>query len=415
MAKDLAVFLSGRRVGTVSQGNGASFVYDPDYLASPGATPLSLSIPLSERSYGNRVTTSWMAGLLPGDRNVLHRIAERGGVNPRNPVALLSVVGLDCPGAVQTCWAGETERIEAQQVTLEPVDDGWIAERLARFARDEASWQIADERWSIGGGQSKFTLTRTDSGWADPRGSAASTHIVKPGVAGVMHQALNEHLCLRILATAGIRVAASQYLEFEGRGAIVERRFDRLGLGSDVRRLHAEDCCQATGRIHPYERDGGPHAGDVIRLLMGHASEQSRDAFVDSLIATYLLGAPDGHARNFSLLLSGAAVELAPLYDVASSLPYDVAGAGVMHQRRTAMAIGGERQFGQVRQKQWRRFFEANSLDAERWLARVQELADTMPAAVEEVMGQHEAVPGARELLTRMLPAVERMGSLATS
>lgn len=415
MSRDLAVYLSGRRIGTISQTSSVAFAYDEEYLLRSDATPLSLSMPLSGLVHGNRVVTSWMVGLLPGDSAVRHRIAERGKVNPRNPVALLSVVGLDCPGAVQTCWADETWRVDSRQSDLEPVDDAWIAGRLARFARDEASWQIADERWSVGGGQSKFTLTRTEAGWADPRGSAASTHIVKPGVPGVMHQALNEHLSLRILAAVGIPVATSQYLEFEGRGAIVERRFDRLGLGDEVRRLHAEDLCQAMGSLHPYERDGGPHAGDIISLLQARAGAKSRDQFVDALIATYLLGAPDGHARNYSVLMSSGAVELAPLYDVASSLPYDVDGAGVMHQRKTAMSIGGERQFGQVRRKHWRRFFEANSLGVDRCLHRVDGLARRLPEALVQVMDDHDDVPGARDLLSRMLPAVERMCEQATT
>ncbi|MEL4359224.1 MULTISPECIES: HipA domain-containing protein [unclassified Luteococcus] len=415
MAKDLAIFLGEQRAGTIHQGPGLEFRYADEYLASEEATPLSLSMPLSERPYTNRIVTSWLVGLLPADRTVRLRIAQRGGVNPRNPVALLSVVGLDCPGAVRACWADEVDRIQGQTAELVPVDDGWIAERLARFVHDEASWQIADERWSIGGGQSKFTLTRTAAGWADPRGSAASTHIVKPGVSGVKHQALNEHLCLRILAAAGLPVAASQYLEFEGRGAIVERRFDRLGAGGEVRRLHAEDMCQALGNLYPYERDGGPHAKDVVEALATRADEASRDRFVDALVATYLLGAPDGHARNYSVLLSGGAAQLAPLYDIASSLPYDVDGEGIMHQRKAAMSIGGERQFGMVRQAQWRRFFEINSLGVDRGLARVEDLAARLPQAVEQVKAQQDGIPGTRELLARVLPAVERMCALTVS
>ena len=43
--KDLAVFLSGMRVGTLSQSAGLSFAYDEDYLAQQDPTPLSLSMP----------------------------------------------------------------------------------------------------------------------------------------------------------------------------------------------------------------------------------------------------------------------------------------------------------------------------------------------------------------------------------
>ena len=45
--------------------------------------------------------------------------------------------------------------------------------------------------------------------------------------------------------------------------------------------------------------------------------------FVDALAFNWLIGGTDAHAKNYSMLLGGAQVRLAPLYDVASSLPYD--------------------------------------------------------------------------------------------
>lgn len=95
------MFLAGQRVGTISQAAGLTFRYEEEYRSLPDPTPLSLSMPLSRAEHGNRVTLSWVNGLLPADREVRARIAERGGVRPTNPVALLSVIGLDCPGAVQ--------------------------------------------------------------------------------------------------------------------------------------------------------------------------------------------------------------------------------------------------------------------------------------------------------------------------
>ncbi|MEL4504290.1 HipA domain-containing protein [Luteococcus sp. H138] len=409
MVRDLAVFLHGRRVGTISQGNGLTFHYSTDYLASDSPTPLSLSMPLGDKPLRNRITRAWIAGLLPADRTVRLRIAERGGVNPRNPVDLLSVVGLDCPGAVQTCWADRTGEVDERNAALRTVDEEWIGQRIARFSRDEASWQIADERWSIGGGQSKFTLTRTATGWADPVGSAPSTHIIKPGVSGVRHQALNEHLCLGILHRAGIRTASSQYLDFDGKWAIVERRFDRLGLGEQTTRLHSEDLCQALGNLYPYERDGGPHAKDICTLLLSAAGVQSRDRFVDALIGSYLIGSPDGHARNYSVLLSGSDVALAPLYDVASSLPYDVSDEGIMHQRTVAMSIGRQRQFGMIRETEWRRFFESVSLDPDRGLGRVRQLAQALPEAAVAVFAEAQDLPGTPQLAARMLPSIQRL------
>ena len=77
---------------------------------------------------------------------------------------------------------------------------------------------------------------------------------------------------------------------------------------------------------HKYESDGGPSASDVVALLRRHGrpSGQRRNVerFTRSLIFNYLMGAPEAHAKNYSVLLIGDDVRLTPLYDVASGLPY---------------------------------------------------------------------------------------------
>ena len=50
--------------------------------------------------------------------------------------------------------------------------------------------------------------------------------------------------------------------------------------------------------------------------------ESNIRAFTDGILASYLVGATDSHAKNYSLLLDGASVRLAPLYDLASVFPY---------------------------------------------------------------------------------------------
>lgn len=405
--KDLAVFLAGQRAGTISQAAGLTFRYEEEYRSLPDATPLSLSMPLSRAEHGNRVTLSWVNGLLPADREVRTRIAERGGVRATNPVALLSVIGLDCPGAVQVAPVDRAEDVH-RPIDLVEVDEDWIGARLAHLRRDEAAWQIADERWSIGGGQSKFTLTRGDDGrWFDPRGAAASTHIIKPGVPTARLQALNEHVSLLTLRALNIAAAHSEYLTFAGQSAIVVRRFDRRPGGDGVARVHAEDLCQSLGNQTTYERYGGPTAREIVALLRSHAPG-GPERFAEALMATYLLGSPDGHARNYSVLLAGPRAVLAPLYDVASSLPYDIAGEGVMHQRKVAISIGGERTFGLVGPEQWQRFFSANSIESGWGFERLRSLAQQLPDALAATFADLAHIPGADDLRPRFVDAVAR-------
>ncbi len=406
--KDLAVFLSGTRVGTLSQSAGLSFAYDEDYLAQQDPTPLSLSMPLRGAPFGNRVTRSWVEGLLPGDPRVRARVAARGEVKASNPLAVLSIIGLDCPGAVQVCEVDRTDEVRHDGL-LVPVDEAWIGARLALLRRDDAAWQVADERWSLGGGQSKFTLARgIDGQWYDPRGAAPSTHIVKPGVHHAKHQALNEHVSLIALRGLGIPVAPSRYVEFDGEPAIVVERFDRGRQGPTVVRRHAEDLCQALGNQTIYERDGGPTATQILDLLGDRAGKRSKLRFVEALIGTYLLGSPDGHARNYSVLLEGGQAALAPLYDVASSLPYDIADSGIMTLRTIAIAIGGEHTFGMVGLAQWQRFFAANSIDADWGIDTIKRQATRLPDALADAFAELTGVAATDELRPRYVDAVAR-------
>lgn len=405
---DLAVFLSGVRVGTLSQAAGLRFVYDEDYLAQPDPTPLSLSMPLRGAPYGNRVTRSWVEGLLPGDLRVRARVAARGDVKVTNPLAVLSVIGLDCPGAVQVCQTDRTEEVRRDGF-LVAVDESWIGARLALLRRDEAAWQVADERWSLGGGQSKFTLARGEDGrWYDPRGAAPSTHIIKPGVQHAKHQALNEHVSLSALRGVGIPSARTHYVEFDGEPAVVVERFDRVSRGGEVLRRHAEDLCQTLGNQTTYERDGGPTAKQILDLLGRRAGQRSKLRFVEALIGTYLLGSPDGHARNYSVLLDGGQAALAPLYDVASSLPYDIDGRGVMTLRTVAIAIGREHTFGMIGAAQWQRFFATNSIDPDWGVEAIRAQAKALPDALADAFSALRDVPAAAELKTRYVDAVAR-------
>lgn len=95
----LDVLIAGKLAGTLSQdGTGSlSFAYERGYRG----VPLSSSMPLSTRPYRDKVVLSYLWGLLPEDPAARRHVAADAGISPNNPFALLGVIGLDCPGAVQ--------------------------------------------------------------------------------------------------------------------------------------------------------------------------------------------------------------------------------------------------------------------------------------------------------------------------
>ena len=138
--------------------------------------------------------------------------------------------------------------------------------------------------------------------------------------------------------------------DFGSKRTLVVERFDRVWTrdGRLLRRPQ-EDCCQALS-ISPtrkYESDGGPGIAAVLSLLKGSdVPDEDQAQFLKSLVVFWLLGATDGHAKNFSIFLSpGGRFRLTPLYDVISTQPSADAGQIRRNQMKMAMAVGDTRHY----------------------------------------------------------------------
>lgn len=383
----LAVVLQGRIAGELVQDPRLTFTYHSAYLARSDATPLSVSMPLATGIYRQARVLPWIDGLLPDSQDVRDRWATRFRVSARNPFALLTHMGKEAPGAVQLCPFEDVDEVLSQAGELKSVTEAEIGQRLTRLADSPSNWTVEGERWSLGGAQSKFALTRTGDGWNEAFGSQPTTHIVKPGVGRFRSQSLNEHLTMATAAALGLRVATTRYHEFDGRAAVIVTRYDRIRSEGGIARVHQEDLCQALS-VPPrkkYEIDGGPGAARISDLLRAVADEASVWRLAEALAFSYLIGGPDAHAKNYSLLLAGSQVRLAPLYDLASSLPYDAAGDD-SDLTRLAMAVGGERRFGRITDTHWARLATRAGLEPQQFVDRVHELALQLPDGLSDAV-----------------------------
>lgn len=391
----IAFSLYGQVAGIVEREGGRTRLsYLPEYRADPLATPLSLSMPVSPTTYTTRPVEAYLDGLLPDNKEVRARWARRAGVRPGNTLGLIAHVGMDVSGGAM--FAREDEIVDAieRPGALVPASDAEIAARLRRVRRDDAAWQgdEEDEHWSLAGAQSKFTLALTPDGWAFPEGSAASTHIVKPGIGRIRAQALSEHVSMRALALAGLDVAATEHRTFEDQDAIVIARFDRsVRSEGPAARIHQEDVLQAFGMDpqRTYEADRGPGVKQIADLLRVAAGGASVERFARAVIANQIIGAPDAHGKNYGLLLIGPSTTLAPLYDVATGLIPD--RTGLLRYTKGAMSVGGERRFGDVERENWMKFARALELPTAQVLDWVDELATSLPSAFRQAAAETTA------------------------
>ena len=411
MPSTLAIYIRGERCGELEEDrHGAlSFTYDAGYRG----VPLSLSMPVGLARYGDRVVRPYLMGLLPDDQATRAAIGRPFDVSGENPFRLLRIIGRDCPGAVQVFGDDEPSLAENAGHDLIELSEDEVARRLAEVREDAAAaWAgVAGQEghWSLGGCQAKIALRHQGGRWFECRGAAATTHIVKPGVAGFGHQALVEYLSMKMARDVGLPVADVDYRLFGGEEAIVVTRYDRVfDAEGVVHRIHQEDLCQALG-VSPsvkYAEQGGPSTPQVLALLRktGDNARENVYRFILYLFFNYLIGATDAHAKNHSLLhVAPDDIRLAPLYDVASMAPYRSLAPMQRKPLRTALSIGGENRFGMVGAESVKRMVATSrldelGLDADLLCGRLEAMAEAVPAAAERVVMDASRIAGTSQV-----------------
>jgi serine/threonine-protein kinase HipA len=423
---ELAIWMNGEHVGAWLRTRGTdAVVYDPSWIDSARGRPLSLSLPFTPgRRIAGAAVTNFFDNLLPDSRAIRERMGRRFQVKSGDTFELLSAIGRDCVGAVQLLPPERVpeggrelnyDRLDADDVrqTLLGVA-GELA--LARNPRNDDAFRI-----SLAGAQEKTALLRVGKRWCLPHGSTPTTHILKlpMGVVGGMQgidmseSVENEWLCLRLLDRMGLPSAAAEIGLFAGQKALCVERFDRAWMDDDtwVARLPQEDFCQATGTPpeQKYESDGGPGMRDCMALLAGsNEPDLDRERFLLSQFAFWMLGATDGHAKNFSIFLhAGGAYSLTPLYDVLSVYPILGRGKGKVARQKAhlAMSVHGRSAHSQLDYVKPRHWFDEAlrsgvpfMLEGMFWLATVgvaraideveNELPPDFPASVWEPVTQ---------------------------
>ena len=408
----------------------AVFRYAESYLALPEPTPLSVGFPLREDPYDTPRVAYWLQNLLPDDREVLQRWCVRHGASLMRPIELLGTpVGAECAGAVQFCRPERTADLLSGPGGLEQISEEGLWAGLAEL-RADPSYRFAaahgDTGRSLGGMQPKDALAAAGDGWAVPWGPQATTHILKLDRAIYPHETLIEHVTLRSAAHLGLSVPATRLLHGDSFDVIVVERYDRRAVDAagGPERIHQEDLCQALG-LPPGRKYQRYHGATVARCAAVLAGAGRADAVTDvrrlrdMLLFRWLVGDTDGHAKNSSILLSGAQRALAPLYDSASFLP---------HRRETperdlsfAMWAGRPGDHWRLRGtdtvRSLRLLAKALGLGDAEVAARAEDLAARLPAALEDTInsltGDEQSTLDTTALIGEVLRRGDRCGAVA--
>lgn len=397
----LRVLLNNRPVGQLNKAlTGAiEFHYDRQWLEWEHALPISLSLPLREDAYRGEAVSAVFENLLPDSDVLKRRVAERVGAAGTDAYSLLAAIGRDCVGAMQFMAVDIADEEDTTTIKGEPITGAAIETLLRGLSQSPLGLSREEAfRISIAGAQEKTALLRHKGRWWKPAGTTPTTHIFKKQI-GWLSDGLdlsesveNEYYCLKLAEAFGLPVAKAEMHTFGDTKALVIERFDRRWT-KDKRllRLPQEDCCQALSvpPTRKYQSEGGPGVVQILNLLKGSDQPTAdRITVLKAQMFFWLIGATDGHAKNFSIFLSpGGRYHLTPLYDVLTAQPSFERKQIDRRQMRLAMSVGTNRHYriGEIRGRHFVQTGKAASLAESVVLATIEEMAETAKRALQKV------------------------------
>lgn len=335
MARALDVYLHHDLTGHLVQDHGGaiSFRYAASWLETPGAIPLSHSLPLRKDRYPRKACSGFFGGILP-EQSKREIIARNLGISARNDYSMLERIGGECAGAVTFLPHGET--MPERRYGYRELSNQQLSAILKELPRRPLLAGEEGIRLSLAGAQDKLAIRLEGGAICLPLGGAPSTHILKPAVDRFDGVVFNEAYCMQLAAASGVPSAPVEIRDVDGVDVLIVERYDRLhheepGGAPAVQRLHQEDFCQALGIVseQKYQKEGGPSLKQCFALLREVSGAPVIDLarLLDAVIFNYLVGNNDAHGKNFSLLYRGDRMQdlqtrLAPLYDVVSTIYY---------------------------------------------------------------------------------------------
>jgi serine/threonine-protein kinase HipA len=399
MARTLNVYYDRESVGQLIQDDGGqmTFQYDASWLGRPEPLTLSRSLPLREEPFTQKECRGFFGGILPeGDNRKL--IARIFGISDKNDFAMLEQIGGECAGAIS--FLPEDEAISEDDDRYRELADGELAGILRELPRRPLMAGEDGIRLSLAGAQDKIAVRLDDGKISIPRGSAPSSHCLKPAIDTYEGIVFNEAFCMALARACDLNAAPVEIGKVEDIDYLLARRYDRIrGEDGSIRRLHQEDFCQALGIPSEikYQSEGGPSLAHCFALIRDASTAPAPDllALLDGVIFNLLIGNHDAHAKNFSLLyMPDRSVRFAPLYDLVSTVFYPEL------TDRMAIKIGKQPKSALVYPKDIDRFAADAGLGAAQTRARIPLLASRLLEEIPGIERPHPVSESVASLIT---------------
>lgn len=159
-------------------------------------------------------------------------------------------------------------------------------------------------------------------------------------------------------------------MQFLGEDVFVTARWDRF----EGTRIHAEDLLQALG--DPISDKYGVY-DDVYRLLSPHGLERD---YLRQMLFNVAIGNADAHAKNYSFLLAGSDVRLAPLYDTLPIFLWP------QYDQKLCISINGKWTLDGVTEADWVAWAGAAGYDPELVVTEMRTIFSVVGERLPEVL-----------------------------
>lgn len=384
MAHELEVWLFADRIGTLALVEGRlNFWYTAEWLRLQNAIALSCSLPLQAEPFDDHKTRPFFAGLLP-EGQLRRLIAKQFQVSGQNDFALLDHIGGECAGAVTFLEPGQPLPHPAKGGEVEWLNDDEIIAILDELPRRPMLAGKDGLRLSLAGVQDKLPVVVDGDRIGLPRNGTPSSHILKPAIHAVEDSVTNEGFCLALADAMQLKPARSRIYSVRDRSFLLVERYDRAyDASGNLHRLHQEDFCQALGVVPEmkYQNEGGPDLAQCFELIrrVTRPSAPHVLRLLDYVAFHALIGNHDAHAKNFSLLYTGKAPVLAPLYDTLSTAVYPSLTP------KMAMKLGSKYKFSEVEARHWDQFTQSAGLSVAQARKRILELSRQLPLTARKL------------------------------
>lgn len=366
--RSLNVFFGHELCGVITEENSLSytFTYTHEWVSAKKPA-ISLSLPIQEKTHSQLLSRAYFGGLLP-EGNARRQIASQLQIDELDDIALLSVLGRECAGALtivdQTVTYPKDLDVNSSE-DVEWIDTNNLKTLIHSLRVDSNLAPLERYSISLAGAQLKrgvIILDNKPSVIGIPLGNTLSTHILKiepstyPGMTAV------EHAMQALASDIGLRASKTSIRKIEDEQFLLVERYDRKAADSGgFTRIHQEDFCQALGRTstQKYERfvngkTQGPAALDVTTLIRASArpSIQQVDDFLRIFWFNVIIGNVDAHAKNYSILydVNLEKFSIAPLYDAicVTAFHADKPFTQRKNEEPLSMNIGGQTRFWQL-------------------------------------------------------------------